>query len=51
MTAPVSNEPFGEIQEACWHDPTSPSLGQLVFLGDVGLDAGGGWGTFAVGGQ
>ena len=44
MTAPVSNEPFGEIQEARWLDPTSPPLGRLVFLGDVGVDAGGGWG-------
>lgn len=49
MTAPVSNEPFGEIQEARWLDPTSPPLGRLVFLGHIGLDAGGGWGAFAVG--
>ena len=26
-----------------------PPLGRLVFLGDVGVDAGGGWGAFAVG--
>jgi len=49
VTAPVSNEPFGEIQEARWLDPASPPLGRLVFLGDVGVDAGGGWGAFAVG--
>ena len=44
MTAPVSNEPFGEIQEARWLDPTSSPLGRLVFLGNVGRDAGSGWG-------
>lgn len=45
----MSDEPTGAIQKDCWADPTPPPLGRLVFLGDVGVDAGGGWGAFAVG--
>lgn len=49
MSAQVSDEPTGAIQEARWPGPTSPPLGRLVLCGDVVLDAGGGWGAFTLG--